>query len=62
MNVAMAMTIDGLLRALRWKAHDMAENAERDYGANRRIAARSDPAVVTRVRDRRDQNDDRPRR
>lgn len=58
MNVAMAMTIDGLLRALRWTAHDMAENAERDYDADRRIATRPGPPAS----DRRDRNDDRPRR
>ena len=62
MNVAMAMTIDGLLRALRWKAHDMAENAERDYDADRRIAAQPRPAVTPPASDRRDRNDDRPRR
>lgn len=60
MNVAMAMTVDGLLRALRWKAHDMAETAERDYDVGRRIAARPGPPIASD--DRRDRNDDRPRR
>jgi len=62
MNVAMAMTVDGLLRALRWKVHDMVENAERDYDADRRIAARPGPTATPPVSDRRDRNDDRPRR
>ena len=29
MKLAMAMTLDGLMRALRWKALDLAERAER---------------------------------
>lgn len=31
MRVAMAMTAASLIRALRWKAHDLAEEAERAY-------------------------------
>jgi len=39
------MTLDGLIRALRWRAHDLAERAEQGYragmpkpGGNRRVA------------------------
>lgn len=41
MNVTMRLTLDGLVRALRAKAHGLAEETERDYrrplrrGANR---------------------------
>lgn len=31
MKIAMTMTADGLIRALRWKAHDLAEEIERSY-------------------------------
>jgi hypothetical protein len=34
MRVAMAMTAAGLIRALRWKAHDLAEEIERAYAEN----------------------------
>ena len=34
MNLAMTMTLDGLVRALRWKAHDLAESLERGYAAD----------------------------
>ena len=42
MKVAMAMTLDGLLRSLRWKAHDLAENVEHGY----RAPTRTKPSVV----------------
>lgn len=38
MKLAMAMTLDGLMRALRWKAHDLAESAEGGYAAGGREA------------------------
>jgi hypothetical protein len=31
MKLAMTMTLDGLLRALRWHAHDLAESLEEGY-------------------------------
>jgi hypothetical protein len=30
-NLAIKLTLDGLVKALRWKAHDLAEGAERRY-------------------------------
>jgi hypothetical protein len=33
MNITMAMTLDGLVRALRWKLHDLAEAIEDGYAA-----------------------------
>jgi len=45
MKMSVRMTLDGLIRALRWRAHDLAEQVEQDYragmpgaGENRRIA------------------------
>lgn len=31
MKMTMELTLDGLVRALRWKAHDLAERAGRAY-------------------------------
>jgi hypothetical protein len=31
MNLTMTITLDGLIRALRWKEHDLAERIERGY-------------------------------
>jgi hypothetical protein len=44
MNMAMTITLDGLVRALRWKEHDLAERIERDYAGrdNRSITAGSE--------------------
>jgi len=46
MNMAMTITLDGLVRALRWKEHDLAERIERDYAGrgNRSITAGSGDA------------------
>lgn len=35
MNLTTEMTLDGLVRALRWRLHDLAEGAERGYDRNR---------------------------
>ena len=35
MKMTMTSTFDGLVRALRWKAHALAEEIERDYVLNR---------------------------
>ncbi len=32
MNLSFKVTLDGLLRALRWQVHDLAEGVERQYG------------------------------
>ncbi len=39
MKLAMAMTLDGLMRALRWQAHDLAESVEGGYAAGDRRPA-----------------------
>ncbi|CAM5503256.1 hypothetical protein ATER59S_03705 [Aquamicrobium terrae] len=42
MKLAMAMTLDGLMRALRWRAHDLAESKEGRYAAGARDPARAE--------------------
>lgn len=37
MNLTMAITLDGLVRALRWKAHDLAEITESGYAGSRNM-------------------------
>jgi len=61
MKVTMAMTLDGLVRALRWKALDLAERAGHGY-----LSARQAPMESRQVRrsvDRRmeEDGDDRSR-
>ena len=31
MNLTISLTLDGLVRALRWREHDLAENVQRRY-------------------------------
>lgn len=54
MNLTMAITLDGLIRALRWKEHDLAERIERDHV---RIPSNS-PRPAPREADRARGNDD----
>lgn len=57
MKLAMAMTLDALVRALRWKAHDLAEAVEDgDRSAKRDRPVRRSP------RPDREQDDDLTRR
>lgn len=62
MKLAMAMTLDGLMRALRWQAHDLAESVEGGYAAGDREvpvwARRADARQQFREAD----DDDRSRR
>lgn len=63
MNVTMKLTLDGLKRALRWKAHELAENAEqgyRDAVPARKLA--DVPSSRAGARSKRERNDDRPGR
>jgi hypothetical protein len=64
MNVAMRLTLDGLVQALRWKAHALAEDAEQGYRPDVRDALDADaiPAPEPRSRRMREQRDDRPGR
>ena len=44
MNLTMTMTLDGLIRALRWKEHDLAERIERGYARGDALSIpRSEP-------------------
>jgi hypothetical protein len=44
MNLAIKLTLDGLVKALRWKAHDLAEGAERRYLPRETVAGKDDNA------------------
>jgi hypothetical protein len=43
MNLTMTVTLDGLIRALRWKEHDLVEKIER-RAARRDVSTSSVPA------------------
>jgi hypothetical protein len=60
MNLTMTMTLDGLIRALRWKEHDLAERIEARYarGASS-IPSRPAPREADRAKG---DDDDRSRR
>ncbi|NGN40607.1 hypothetical protein G6N74_05985 [Mesorhizobium sp. CGMCC 1.15528] len=62
MKVAMAMTLDGLLRSLRWKAHDLAENTERRYRTQPRTPLIGEDISDRAARRMGDQDDDRTSR
>ncbi|MEI5677584.1 MULTISPECIES: hypothetical protein [unclassified Mesorhizobium] len=62
MKVAMAMTLDGLLRSLRWKAHDLAENTERRYRTQPRTTLIGEDIPDRAARRMGDQDDDRTSR
>lgn len=46
MNLTMAITLDGLVRALRWKAHDLAESTEHGYAGSRNIPSMEPSARI----------------
>lgn len=48
MKLAMALTLDGLVRAMRWKAHDLAEAVEGGYARQQDDRATPTPADETR--------------
>lgn len=58
MKLAAAITLDGLVRALRWNAHDLAEAVEGGYAA---AAPRADNGKPARgaPRSAREEDDDR---
>ncbi|KQU66932.1 hypothetical protein ASC75_10080 [Aminobacter sp. DSM 101952] len=63
MKVTMKLTLDGLKRALRWKAHELAENAEQGYRDAMPAARLADvPSLRARAISKRERNDDRPGR
>ena len=52
MNLTMAITLDGLVRALRWKAHDLAESTENGYAGSRAIVS-GEPSARLGTKDER---------
>ena len=58
MKVTMKLTLDGLTRALRWKAHDLAEAIDQGY----RDDAPTDPAPRRKTERMREAEHDRPGR
>ena len=61
MKLAAAITLDGLVRALRWNAHDLAEGVEAGDASSAREFAKEKP-VRQAPRPTREQADDRARR
>lgn len=61
MKLAAAITLDGLVRALRWDAHDLAEALEAGDTSSAHEFAKEKPARQA-PRPRREQTDDRARR
>lgn len=61
MKLAAAITLDGLVRALRWNAHDLAEAVEAGNVSSAREFAKEKPARQA-PRPTREQDDDRTRR
>ena len=59
MKLAMRLTLDGLVRGLRWKAHTLAEEAEQRYRPQVRIAVARERATAAR---RMREENDRPGR
>lgn len=58
MKVTMKLTLDGLTRALRWKAHDLAEAVDQGY----RDGAPTDVAPRRGIERKREAEHDRPGR
>lgn len=48
MKLAVALTLDGLVRAMRWKAHDLAEAVEGGYARQEDDRTTPSPADETR--------------
>jgi hypothetical protein len=61
MKLSAEITLEGLVRALRWSAHDLAEAVEGDYASAAREATR-DMAARQTPRQARGHDDDRTRR
>jgi hypothetical protein len=61
MKLVAAITLDGLVRALRWNAHDLAEAVEGGYVSRPPEFAKEKPARQA-PRPTREQDDDRTRR
>lgn len=62
MNVTMKLTLDGLKRALRWKAHELAEAVEQGYRGGASGGEAAAPTRRVNPRRMRERDDDRPGR
>lgn len=60
MNVTMKLTLDGLKRALRWKAHELAEDVEQGYRGDAAGVSAAAPSRRVNPRRIRERDDDRP--
>lgn len=60
MKLAMKLTLDGMVRALRSTVHDLAEETERGYRPEREAADRR-PSGTIPAGEREGLHDDRPR-
>jgi hypothetical protein len=60
MKVTMSLTLDGLVRALRWKSLDLAERAQ--HGYVRKGAPGGQHALPPRLSRKTEDDDDRSRR
>jgi hypothetical protein len=61
MNLTISLTLDGLVRALRWREHDLAENVQRRYlpPGNADEADDIEQPISRRSRMTREHHDDR---
>lgn len=50
MKLAVAVTLEGLIRAMRWNAHDLAESVEGDGAARKRHLADDGMPAAPRLR------------
>ena len=62
MKATVKMTLDGLVRALRARAHDLADEAEQEYRSNPRRSAGKADAQAMRPKLSMELPDDRTRR
>ncbi|PWK75744.1 hypothetical protein [Aminobacter sp. AP02] len=62
MNVTMKLTLDGLKRALRWRAHELAEDVEQSYRGEASGGEAAAPPRRVDPRRLRERDDDRPGR
>jgi len=62
MKMTMDLTLDGLVRALRWKALDLAERAEHGYLSTRQTPTERQDAGRKMNRRGKEDGDDRGRR
>ena len=58
MNTAAKITLDGLVRALRWRSHNLAESVEGRYAGEDAVLARQGPASRDQVNRRAEGSDD----